>query len=75
MKASVRKRRLQASTTVVSPWYRKADLMALFGVTDRTIEKWVSMGRLPEPRKQGRGWVRWPKAEIDALLAEWGKAS
>lgn len=75
MKARSRKRRLQASAAVVSPWYRKADLMAIFGVTDRTIEKWVSMGRLPEPNKQGRGWVRWPKTVIDALVLEWGKAS
>lgn len=54
-----------------SPWYRKADLMRLLQVCDRTIEKWVAMGRIPEPVRKGRGWVRWPKERIDALIAEW----
>ncbi len=54
-----------------SPFYRTADLMRLFDVTDRTIQKWTAMGRIPEPIRKGRGWVRWPRTQIDALLAEW----
>jgi predicted DNA-binding transcriptional regulator AlpA len=54
-----------------SPWYRKSDLMRLLQVSDRTIEKWTAMGRIPEPVRKGRGWVRWPKDRIDALIAEW----
>jgi len=54
-----------------SPWYRKSDLMRLLQVSDRTIEKWTAMGRIPEPVRKGRGWVRWPKTQIDALIAEW----
>jgi len=69
---AVQKKRLQP-TAGESPWYRKADLMRLFGITDRTVEAWVNRGRLPEPRRQGRGWVRWPRAEIDALIAELAK--
>ena len=56
-----------------NPWYSKADLAVLFGVGERTIEKWVATGQLPAPRKKGRKWTRWPKAEIDALLTDWGK--
>jgi predicted DNA-binding transcriptional regulator AlpA len=54
-----------------SIWYRKSDLMRLFQVTARTIEKWCASGRLPEPVRKGRGWVRWPVARIDALIDEW----
>lgn len=69
-KVKAKKRRLKASEGD-SPWYRKCDLMRLFQVTDRTIEKWVAMERLPEPKRQGRGWVRWPKKVIDAKIREW----
>ena len=54
-----------------SPWYCKSDLMRLFQVTARTIEKWVAMGRLPEPVRKGRKWVRWPVERIDALIDAW----
>jgi predicted DNA-binding transcriptional regulator AlpA len=54
-----------------SPWYRKSDLMRLFQISDRTVEKWAACGKLPEPVRKGRAWVRWPKSQIDALLAEW----
>jgi predicted DNA-binding transcriptional regulator AlpA len=64
-------RRLQPSADVISPFYRKADLMALFGVTEKSIEKWVASGQLPEPIRQGRGWVRWPKKVIDQLIQDW----
>lgn len=54
-----------------SIWYRKSDLMRLFQVTARTIEKWTASGRLPEPVRKGKGWVRWPCDRIDALIAAW----
>lgn len=73
MPMSSHHKRLQPTPGVVSPWYRTTDLMALFGVTDRTIQKWVSAGRLPQPVRKGRAWVRWPKTTIDALVANWLK--
>lgn len=56
-----------------SPWYSMSDMMRLFDVTDRCVWSWVSAGKLPRPRKQGRRWTRWPKAEIDTLMETWGK--
>jgi len=52
-------------------WYTKLDLAELFGVSERTVELWVSDGRLPRPIKRGAKWVRWPKAQIDELLHRW----
>ncbi len=56
------------------PWYRVEDMVRLFDVTERCIWTWVSQGRLPQPRRIGRRWTRWPKEEIDALLRGWGRA-
>lgn len=56
-------------------FYSIADLMALFSVTDRTVWKWCASGRLPKPVRMGRKWSRWPKTQIDALLAEWAEQS
>ena len=56
-----------------SPWYRVEDLARLFDVKKRCIWEWVARGRLPKPRRIGKGWSRWPRAEIDSLLARWGK--
>lgn len=57
------------------PWYRLADMCRLFDVGARCIHTWVSQGKLPQPRRKGRRWSRWCRAEIDALLQKWGKAS
>jgi predicted DNA-binding transcriptional regulator AlpA len=57
-----------------SPWYTISDMMRLFDVTDRCIWTWVRAGKLPEPRRQGRRWTRWPREEIDAWLKTWGAA-
>lgn len=56
-----------------SVFYSKEDLADMFGVCVRTIEKWTATGQLPRPRKKGRKWTMWPKAEIDLLLETWGK--
>jgi predicted DNA-binding transcriptional regulator AlpA len=56
------------------PWYRLDDMCRLFDVGERCIWTWVANGRLPKPRRVGRRWSRWPRAEIDTLLAKWGKA-
>lgn len=57
-----------------SPWYRLEDMMRLFDVSARTVWTWTAAGKLPQPRRKGRRWTRWPKDEIDALLVRWGKA-
>lgn len=57
----------------VSPWYDVPDMMRLFDCSERTVWKWVSMQRLPEPVRQGTRWTRWPKEEVDELLKAWGK--
>jgi excisionase family DNA binding protein len=38
----------------------KQDVAGLFGVTPRTIEKWIASGALPRPRHMGRNpyWER-----------------
>jgi len=57
-----------------SPWYRVEDLARLFDVGERCIWTWVAEKKLPEPRRHGSRWSRWPKEEIDGLLARWGRA-
>ncbi len=53
------------------PWYRVAYLARIFDLGERAVWQWVADGRLPSPRRMGRRWTRWPKDEIDALLAKW----
>lgn len=60
-------------TPGMTPWYSIEDMMALFDCCDRTIWKWVSTGKIPRPVRKGRKWSRWPKAQIDALIVEWGR--
>lgn len=63
----------QPTPGLVSPWYSKADVALLFAVSVRTIETWMTTGRLPAPIKRGRRWTMWPRAVIDALIADWSK--
>ena len=51
-------------------WYDITDMMRLFDVCDRTIWKWVAQGKLPEPKRRGPKWSRWPRVIIDALIDE-----
>lgn len=62
------------SVQAVKAFYTKAEMAKIFEVSVRTIETWTATGRLPSPRKVGRKWTAWVKAEIDALLVDWGKA-
>lgn len=71
---AARRKPPKPTSAVVCPFYSKADLAVIFGVCTRTIEKWMTTERLPAPRKVGRKWTAWPKAEIDTLLADWGKS-
>ncbi len=43
------------------------DVCDLLQVTDRTVRKWMSNGRLPAPVRLGRI-VRFRRADIEALL-------
>jgi predicted DNA-binding transcriptional regulator AlpA len=54
-----------------SPWYRMADMTALFDVCERQIYRWVGEGKLPRPVKRGRKWSRWPRKIVDELLQQW----
>lgn len=56
---------------VASPWYDLKDMERLFQVNRRTVWVWVSCGRLPEPVRRTRKWVRWPRKKIDRLIREW----
>ena len=47
--------------------YRPRDVGKLFGLSVRTIERWIEAGELPSVRIGGTRLV--PKSAIDALLA------
>ena len=41
-------------SALLDEYVRKADLARVFGVSDRTIERWVRLQLLPAPTKLGR---------------------
>jgi excisionase family DNA binding protein len=51
---------------LVSP----SELAALLGVTKRTVWRWISEGRLPEPRRITPSVVRWPADQIENFIQE-----
>ena len=62
---------------IIPQYYRSSDLRELFGVTQNTVDRWVSAGKLPQPVKftQTRSGVRfWKASEIDALIGVEGEA-
>jgi len=56
-----------------SPFYSMLDLMGIFGVSDRSLWKWIAAGKLPEPIRKSRKWVRWPRHVIDSIVADWSR--
>ena len=55
-------------------YYSPADVASIFGVTAQTVGHWMKEGRLPHVRS-GPMRAYYPKAEIDALIAQGSKAS
>jgi predicted DNA-binding transcriptional regulator AlpA len=49
---------------------RKSDLAALFGVSTRTINRWVESGKLPEPQREGYRTIYWYRPDVEHLLHE-----
>ncbi|AAZ97957.1 Possible Transcriptional Regulator [Thiobacillus denitrificans ATCC 25259] len=44
-------------------------LAAWLGVSQVTVWRWAKAGRLPAPRKLGKGTTRWNVGEVRAALA------
>ncbi len=48
--------------------YTQEQVAELFGVTVRTIHRWVHQGDFPAPIRIHRRWVRWTPKQINAFL-------
>ncbi len=46
------------------------DVAELFNVSDRTIRRWMSCGKLPKPLRMSDRFIRWKAEEILALGIE-----
>jgi Predicted transcriptional regulator len=49
-------------------YYRKAELVKLFGLSRSTIEREVAAGRFPKPYKFGERIVAWRSDEIEEYV-------
>lgn len=50
------------------PRLRTPDVAALFGVTRKTLYRWIAEGKIPEPaRDPDNGWPVWQQPELDAI--------
>jgi predicted DNA-binding transcriptional regulator AlpA len=49
-------------------WLGKADLARIFGVTPRSIDNWVSRGRLPAPDRLPNNRPAWRESVIRACV-------
>ena len=51
-------------------YLKHAEVAALLGVTQRTLQNWVRDGRFPQPMRLTRIALRWRREDIDAFLAK-----
>lgn len=52
------------------PLLKVEEVASMLTTCERTIWAWVAEGKLPEPVRKGRRWVRWRRSEIE----EWTEA-
>lgn len=54
-----------------------AEVARLFGVTPRTVHRWIDRGLIPAIRIGGaaRGPLRIRRADVEALMAEWDSSN
>ncbi len=48
----------------------KADMCELFGVDERTIERWIAAKKLPPPLRVGKRKLFWRAEVIEKFLAD-----
>ncbi|MCW5554469.1 MAG: AlpA family phage regulatory protein [Verrucomicrobiae bacterium] len=46
------------------PKLTRQDVVELYGISERTLDRWVASGKLPRPMKLRSGAVRWCALEI-----------
>ena len=46
------------------PWINKKELARLLGVHQRTLERWVALGRFPKPLRFSPHEQLWPRASL-----------
>jgi len=57
----------ELQTTVNEYTVTPEDLAKRYGVSDRTITRWANQGKLPEPLRIGRRYLRWRPCDIEAF--------
>lgn len=53
-----------------SAFVTAADLVAYFGVSRKTIQRWTDGGQLPQAYQLGANTLRWKVGEVRAAIAQ-----